>query len=77
MSCMRNIGFTEEEIDQIWRIVFAVLNIGNVTYNIDNEEATLNPASEQFIQKAAELLMFEDAETLKKILSTKVVKYPG
>ena len=43
---MRNIGFTEEEIDQIWRIVFAVLNIGNVTYNIDNEEATLNPASE-------------------------------
>ena len=25
LACMRNIGFTEEEIDQIWRIVFAVL----------------------------------------------------
>ena len=78
LACMRNIGFTEEEIDQIWRIIFAVLQIGNVAYTVnDNDEAELAPASAAFIQKAAELLQFDDPATLTKILSMKVVKYPG
>ena len=41
MACMRNIGFSEQEIDQIWQIIAAILNLGNVEYRVnpDNDEA--------------------------------------
>ena len=60
MACMRNIGFTEEEIDQIWQIIVAILNLGNVSYRVDSEtdEAHINDEARASVIKAGELLQF-------------------
>ena len=38
MACMRKIGFTDKEIDSIWKIIAAILNMGNVNYRVDGAE---------------------------------------
>ena len=35
---MRNCGFTEEEVDQVWQIIAAILNLGNVEYRVNPDE---------------------------------------
>lgn len=79
MACMRSIGFTEEEIDSIWKILAAILNLGNVSYRVDpeNDEAHIEDHTLPFVERAAELLQLDDVERMKSILETKVVKYPG
>ena len=76
---MRSIGFTEEEIDSIWKILAAILNLGNVSYRVDpaNDEAYIEDHTLPFVERAAELLQLDDVERMKSILETKVVKYPG
>lgn len=79
MACMRGLGFDEEEIDQVWQILAAILNLGNVDYQVnpDNDEAHMQDATKIFAERAASLLQLEDVESMFSILQTKVVKYPG
>ena len=79
MACMRSLGFSEEEIDSIWQIIVAILNLGNVDYRVDasNDEAYIKDADRANVLRAAELLQLPDAEQLIGALETKVVKYPG
>ena len=58
MACMRSLGFTEEEIDSIWQIIVAILNLGNVDYRVDasNDEAYIKDADRANVLRAAELL---------------------
>lgn len=78
LACMRSIGFSEEEIDQIWQILAAILNLGNVNYSENaDDEASIEPGSKAMALKAAELLCFQDADRMLSILEKKVVKYPG
>ena len=55
---MRSIGFNEEEIDQVWQIIVAILNLGNVSYRVnpDNDEAHIEDSTRQYALRAAELL---------------------
>lgn len=55
MECMRKIGFSEDEIDQIWQIIVAILNLGNVTYQDgdSNDEVFITPESKVFAERAA------------------------
>ena len=79
MACMRSLGFSEEEIDSIWQIIVAILNLGNVNYRVDasNDEAYIKDDDRANVLRAAELLQLPDAEQLIGALETKVVKYPG
>ena len=77
---MRNCGFTEEEVDQVWQIIAAILNLGNVEYRVnadENDEAHVQEATRPFAERAAALLQLEDTERMFSILENKVVKYPG
>lgn len=76
---MRSIGFTEEEIDSIWQILAAILNLGNVDYRInpENDEAHIKDNTRSYVTRAAELLKLQDTERMFSILENKVVKYPG
>ena len=76
---MRSLGFSEEEIDSIWQIIVAILNLGNVNYRVDasNDEAYIKDDDRANVLRAAELLQLPDAEQLIGALETKVVKYPG
>ena len=58
MACMRNVGFSEEEIDQIWQIIAAILNLGNVEYRVnpDNDEAHIQDATRSYAERVAALL---------------------
>ena len=55
MACMRNVGFSEEEIDQVWQILAAILNLGNVSYRVDPEtdEAHIEDSARSFAERAA------------------------
>ena len=80
LACMRNCGFTEEEVDQVWQIIAAILNLGNVEYRVnaeENDEAHVQEATRPFAERAAALLQLEDTERMFSILENKVVKYPG
>ena len=58
MACMRSVGFSEEEIDSIWQILAAILNLGNVSYRVDpeNDEAHIEDAARPCVERVAELL---------------------
>eukprot|EP00658_Telonema_sp_P-2_P011550 TRINITY_DN14415_c0_g1_i6.p1 TRINITY_DN14415_c0_g1~~TRINITY_DN14415_c0_g1_i6.p1 ORF type:complete len:926 (+),score=160.55 TRINITY_DN14415_c0_g1_i6:64-2841(+) len=55
MSALHATGFSEQTIDEIWRITSAVLLFGNVRFEKDNE-ATLSPGSKEVVQEISELL---------------------
>ena len=78
MQCLESIGFTIEQIEQIWTIIATILRLGCVDYHTpDGEEAKFSSLLvEEHIKSGAELLQL-DEELLKKVLSTKQVKYPG
>ena len=77
-SCMKSLGFSDDEIDQIWSIIAAILNLGNITHDIDaNDEAHVNQEGKKTVARIAQLLMIEDVDQLLKMLEKKVVKYPG
>ena len=51
MSCLKNIGFSIEEIDSIWSLIAAILNLGNVTYRVDpdHDEAHIEDKAKPFV----------------------------
>ncbi len=54
MTCMRKIGFSNQEIDNIWQIIAAILNMGNVNYRIDGvDESYVTAEGRVFAEKAA------------------------
>ena len=56
-TCMKSLGFADDEIDQIWSIIAAILNLGNITHEIDaNDEAHVNQQSKKIVARIAELL---------------------
>lgn len=46
IECLRGVNFSEEEIEQIWQIVVAVLILGNVDYNVDASNDTAHVKEE-------------------------------
>ena len=78
-ACLHNIGFTEADIDGIWQLLAAILNLGNVSYraNAENDEAHVEESAHRFASRAAELLQFTESERMLSMLENKVVKYPG
>ena len=38
MACLRNLKFSEEEIDQIWQLLIAILHLGNAEYRIEESD---------------------------------------
>ena len=78
IQCMKNIGFTEEQMEQCWQILASILRLGRVTYaENDADEAHFSSAdAETEIRIAAGLLGIQ-ADPLIKVLTTKQTKYPG
>ncbi|XP_069680956.1 unconventional myosin ID isoform X2 [Periplaneta americana] len=73
-SAFRTLGFSSEEIDTVWRIVAAILHLGNITFK-SQEEVTL-PEDLGVVNKAAAMLNVTAAE-LSKALSERVIAARG
>lgn len=58
IQCMKNIGFTEQQMEQCWKILAAILRLGRVSFaeNDADEAHFSSPDAETEIRKAAELL---------------------
>lgn len=58
MACLRNLHFSEQEIDSIWQLVVAILHLGNVDYkvNLANEAVTVEESCHASVLRVAELL---------------------
>ena len=68
-------GFSESEVEGICDVIVALLYLGNVNFD-PNEEQTAHLISTTEIEKAASLLKVDPA-ALSQSLLKKVVKYPG
>ena len=80
MTCMRNLSFTEEEIDQVWQILVAILHLGNVEYKVDEDkggEVHVTEHCRGAVERASVLLGMAEVSQMLSMLETKVVKYPG
>ena len=62
------VGISEEHQAQVWRMVAAVLHLGNISFDGDDEAVVNGDASEAALQSVAKLLS-ADAELLRKVRS--------
>lgn len=74
MACLRNLRFSEEEIDQIWQLLIAILHLGNVEYRIEESDdcAKITETSKKQVERSAELLQLTDRAKMFVSLESKV-----
>lgn len=59
-SAFRTLGFTNDELDSVWKITAAVLQLGNITYR--SEDDTLSISNRNVVSQAATLLEVTEDE---------------
>ncbi|KAJ9577049.1 hypothetical protein L9F63_006397, partial [Diploptera punctata] len=73
-SAFRTLGFSSAEIETVWKIVAAVIHLGNITF-ISQEESA-QPADNNIVNKAASMLNVAPKE-LSTALSQRVIAARG
>lgn len=76
-SCFKVLGFKEEEVDSVYRVLAAVLNLGDIEFgemvtndNTDNKARVIDMAP---LHRVAKLLGVESSELLESLTSNSVV----
>lgn len=74
---MSRLGITEEEIDQVWQLIVAILHMGNIDYRVDeaDDSAHIADHSKASVARAAELFQLPDVARFSSSLETKVSKF--
>ncbi|XP_063744008.1 myosin-IIIb [Eleginops maclovinus] len=75
-ECFRNIGFTEEEVNSVYRILSAILNTGNIEFaSITSQHQTdkSEVPNSEFLENAASLLNIGPEELQEALTSQCVV----
>ncbi|CAD5111227.1 DgyrCDS558 [Dimorphilus gyrociliatus] len=66
-------GFSKEQKKTIWRMVAAVLHLGNIDYEEkDNDECELKSTSKAGVRKLADLLSVDEGDAIKTLTSRTV-----
>ena len=73
-QAMRSVGFEENEVKSIWRMMAAILHLGNVEFEEDGESATIT--NEAVLLRVAKLLDV-DIAAAKDALTTRTVSAGG
>ena len=67
---MKNVSITEEEITHILDIVVAILNLGNVIFQEQDDDSLLPTANSNYhISEAAALMQVDEKELLKSLVT--------
>lgn len=61
-SAFRTLGFSSDELETVWKIIAAVLHLGNVVYRSEDDNLTIS--NRNVITQVANLLQVTEAETL-------------
>jgi myosin heavy subunit len=62
LKCMKTVGFSEQEIDEIQSVLVAILNLGNVKFdNATKGECKLDEGTSDFSAKFGNYLGIKDA----------------
>jgi len=73
-SAFKTLGFSNSETDTVWSIVAAILHLGNITFQSQEESA--RPADKSVVDKAAAMMSVTSAE-LSKALTERVIAARG
>ncbi|XP_023296245.2 unconventional myosin ID [Lucilia cuprina] len=73
-NAFKTLGFTSEEISTIWRIVAAILHLGNIEFQMIEDELVIS--NKTHLQAAAQLLQVTENE-LSTSLTTRVIAAGG
>lgn len=71
---MKNVGFQDHEIKSIWRLMSAILHLGNVDFHDDDDSAAIS--NETDLARVAKLLDV-DLEAIKDALTSRTVSAGG
>jgi myosin heavy subunit len=72
LSCMKTVGFTEKEIDEMLQILTALLNLGNVEFADGSKgECKLDDDSAEFASKFGNYIGISDPNLVNSILTQK------
>lgn len=76
LKCMQNIGFTQLEIDQILNIVVAILQMGNMGFEVVPKQGygdlTYVAQDSKYILETISILLQLPSQAIEKALTTKV-----
>jgi myosin heavy subunit len=70
LKCMKTVGFSEQEIDEIQSVLVAILNLGNVKFDdAKGGECKLLDDTSDFSAKFGNYLGIKDAADVKSLLT--------
>lgn len=79
LHCMKNIGFTDQEVSEVCDAVVGILNLGNVTFSNEfkgnGDQAVVDEDSQQFLEIASRCFKLTREDLLKAM--TQNVKLIG
>ena len=72
LACMKTVGFSEQEIDELQQILVAILNLGNVEFADGNKgECKLDDDTAEFSSKFGNYIGLEDPQDVASVLTKK------
>jgi myosin I len=75
-QAFHDIGFTESEERDLYRVIAGILCLGNVKFSSNNDESIVDPSAEDWFQKCAAIFCV-DVEAFRKGLLFKKVRGGG